>query len=218
MRAEINNIEWPDALFITGIGTDVGKTYATGWLAKQMMDAGLSVITQKFVQTGNIGKSEDIEKHRQIMEIPLQKVDLERTTAPVIFSYPCSPELAARIDKSRFDLNIPAQATQTLLQNYDHVLIEGAGGLMVPITDDLLATDYIIRNNLPVIVVFNGQLGSINHTLLTLEAIRNNKIKLFGLIYNPFFDRDRIICEDTIEYVRNYCRTHFPDSIYLKMD
>ena len=75
MLRELNfeNIDVPARLFITGIGTDVGKTYVTGYMAKKMVDAGINVITQKFVQTGNVGSSEDIEKHRQLMGIPLDE-------------------------------------------------------------------------------------------------------------------------------------------------
>ena len=82
---------FPKALFITGIGTDVGKSYATGWLAKEIAATGKSVITQKLIQTGNRDVSEDIEIHRRITGIPMQSVDLCRVTAPIILSYPASP-------------------------------------------------------------------------------------------------------------------------------
>lgn len=85
---EIEDINWPEEIFITGIGTDVGKSYATGWLARELNDNGISCITQKMIQTGNVDMSEDIERHRKIMETGLLAVDLCHITAPVIFSYP----------------------------------------------------------------------------------------------------------------------------------
>lgn len=87
-------------IFISGIDTDAGKTYATGWLAKNYMDKGLSVATQKFIQTGNKEFSEDIEAHRKIMGIEMLPEDIDHTTAPIIFNYPASAQLAARIQDS----------------------------------------------------------------------------------------------------------------------
>ena len=63
----------------------------------------------------------------------------------------------------------------------------------------------------------NGQLGSINHTLLTLEALKSRDVKIAALLYNPYFDKDRIICADTREYLRHYLHKHFPESLYLEM-
>ncbi|MDE6291249.1 MAG: dethiobiotin synthase [Muribaculaceae bacterium] len=198
--------------FITGIGTDVGKSWATGWLAHRYMDDGKSVITQKFIQTGNVGYSEDIEVHRKIMGIGKAPEDLEMLTAPEIFSYPCSPDLASNIDKRAIDFDKIRKATEQLESIYDIVLIEGAGGIMVPLKGEYLTIDYIRDHHLPTIVVTNGQLGSINHTLLTLFAIEKYGIKLAEVIYNHHFDKDPIICEDTIAFLRGYLMKHFPSS------
>ncbi len=92
--------------FISGIDTDAGKTYITGMLAKRLMEKGHKVATQKFIQTGNDTWSEDIEAHRKIMGIEMLPEDLDHTTAPVIFSYPASAQLAARIDGRDIDLDI----------------------------------------------------------------------------------------------------------------
>ena len=131
--------------FVTGIDTNIGKSIATGWLAKQLFDCGRSVITQKLVQTGNSGYSEDIELHRKIMGIDFTEVDKKGLTAPVIFSYPASPHLASRIDNQNLDLEIISKATEKLANQYDIVLLEGAGGPMVPLTTDLLTIDYIAQ-------------------------------------------------------------------------
>lgn len=202
---------------MTGIGTDVGKSYATGWLARELTRTGRKVITQKFIQTGNHDYSEDIDVHRKVMGIPMQPRDIDHTTAPLILSYPASPHLAAEIDKVTVDFDIAAQATLTLRDEYDTVLIEGAGGVLVPLHDDYLTADYMADHKLPAVVVTNGQLGSINHTLLTLEALKSRDVKIAALLYNPYFDKDRIICADTREYLRHYLHKHFPESLYLEM-
>ncbi|MDE5872107.1 MAG: dethiobiotin synthase [Muribaculaceae bacterium] len=203
--------------FVTGIGTDVGKSWATGWLARRFMDEGKKVITQKFIQTGNIGYSEDIDVHRKIMGVDNTNEDVEMLTAPEIFSYPCSPDLASRIDQRSIDFEKIRKATETLESRYDVVLIEGAGGIMVPIKGEYLTIDYIKDNNLPAVVVTNGQLGSINHTLLTLYAIEKYGIELAEVVYNHHFDKDKIICDDTIEYLKRYIKNKFPSACFSEM-
>ena len=120
-----------DIIFISGIDTDAGKTYATAWLAKHLMKKGQRVITQKFIQTGNTGYSEDIVKHRELMGTGLLPEDEDFTTAPIIFSYPASAQLAARLDGKEINLDKVKQSSAVLASRYDTVLVEGAGGLMV---------------------------------------------------------------------------------------
>lgn len=199
-----------ETIFISGIDTDAGKSYVTGWLAKQYMDQGLSVITEKPIQTGNHEYSEDIEVHRRIMGIDMQPVDLDHTTAPIIFSYPASPHLAAKIDGAKVDISLIDAATERLKSLYDVVLIEGAGGLMVPQTDDMLTIDYPLTRHLPVALVTNGRLGSINHTILSLEALLTRGMRLHSLLYNTFFDNDKVIAADTRDYLQRYLAKNWP--------
>ena len=189
------------AYFISGIDTDAGKSYVTGYLAAKLIEKGVSVVTQKFIQTGNRDFSEDIELHRRIMGIDPLPEDLDHTTAPVIFTYPASAQLAARIDGKKIDLNVIDNATAKLKSKYDIVLIEGAGGLMVPITDEIFTIDYVESRQLPLLLVTNGVLGSINHTILSLEAIKNRDIKLEAVLYNEHFDTDKVIAEDTRAFI-----------------
>ena len=213
---DYSQINFPKVLFVSGIDTDAGKSYATGWLAALMMNLGKRVITQKFIQTGNIEFSEDIQVHRKIMNIPLATVDLLKVTAPVIFTYPASPDLAARIDGTIVDLNVIDEATETLASEYDNVIVEGAGGVMVPVNGEYLTIDYVRERKLPLVLVTNGRLGSINHTLLSLNAIADAGIDLFAVVYNTYFDKDKVICEDTKEYIKNWLAGHFPHTLYLE--
>ena len=147
----------------------------------------------------------------------LLPADLIHITAPVIMSYPASPDLAARIDGVKIDLKLIDQATRTLSAEYDTVIIEGAGGLMVPVEEEYLTIDYIRERKLPAVLVTNGKLGSINHTLLSLQAIGNAGIDLFAVIYNPYFDKDKIIAEDTRNYIRGWLENHFPGTLFMEM-
>lgn len=202
--------------FVSAIDTDAGKTYATGYLAKLWKDKGVNIITQKLVQTGNKDISEDIEKHRKLMQIDFTQDDHDRTTMPEIFSYPASPHLAAEIDKREIDLEKINRCTEKLKERYDVVLLEGAGGLMVPLKRELLTIDYVAKMGYEMIFVTSGKLGSINHTILSLEAIKNRGIKLKMVIYNMYpTPKDKTIMMDTMEYIKTYLAKHFPDTEYL---
>lgn len=201
-----------EAIFVSGIDTDAGKSYVTGWYARQLMEQGHNVITQKFIQTGNTDTSEDILLHRRIMGIGLQPVDHDHTTAPVIFTFPASAQLAAQLDGRSIDLDTIDCATQHLKSIYSHVLIEGAGGLMVPISDDFLTIDYIATRALSVMLVTNARLGSINHTVLSLEALQRRGIKLHSLAFNHHFDSDPVIAADTRAWLGRYMQRHHSDT------
>ncbi|WP_336830336.1 dethiobiotin synthase [Sphingobacterium multivorum] len=204
--------------FVSGIDTGIGKSYATGLLAKQWNTSGIRTITQKLVQTGNTAISEDIVLHRQLMEIPLTVEDHQKITMPEIFTYPASPHLAARLDNREIDFTKIRQASLTLSHRYDAVLIEGAGGLMVPLREDYLIIDYIQEMQYPLIFVTSGKLGSINHTLLSLEAIAKRNINLHTLVYNTFpVHKDRTISSDTELYLRRYIEKHHPEALFVRL-
>lgn len=202
--------------FVSGIDTGIGKSYATGLIAKQWNAEGLRTITQKLVQTGNTAISEDIILHRELMGIPFTQDDQEKITMPEIFSYPASPHLAAQIDKREINFEKIRQATAQLSQRYDAVLVEGAGGLMVPLAEDYLIIDYIKEMGYPLLFVTSGKLGNINHTLLSLEAIAKRGINLHTVIYNTFpVLEDSTISTETQRYLHNYIQKHFPETKFI---
>ena len=204
--------------FVSGIDTDIGKTVATGMLAKQLLQQGKSVITQKPVQTGCQNIADDIAVHRNIMGIPMQEADKQRLTMPEIFSYPASPHLAARLDGRVLDLDKIRTATQELAAQYEIVLVEGAGGLMVPLTENLLTIDYIQQQDYPVILVTSGRLGSINHTLLSLAALKQYGISLHSLIFNHIHDsKDETVAGDTLEYLKGRLKDEFPEAQWQEL-
>ena len=204
--------------FVSGIDTDIGKTVATGVLAKQLLQQGKSVITQKPVQTGCQNIADDIAVHRKIMGIPMQEADKQRLTMPEIFRYPASPHLAARLDGRALDLDKIRIATQELAAQYEIVLVEGAGGLMVPLTEDLLTIDYIKQQAYPVILVTSGRLGSINHTLLSFSALKQYGIQLHSLIFNHIHDsKDETVAGDTLEYLKGRLKDEFPEAKWQEM-
>lgn len=200
-------------IFISGIDTDAGKSYVTGWLAKKAEESGLSVATMKFIQTGNIGRSEDIEVHRSIMGHTIPE-DEGLITAPQIFTYPASPHLAAEIDGREIDFAAIEDSRRLLAERYDLLLIEGAGGLMVPLSETMLTIDYPARHDLPICLVTNGRLGSINHTVLSLEAIKARGLRLDSVVYNQYYDSDKTISPDTFKWIGKYLERNFPGTPY----
>ncbi|MCM1337356.1 MAG: dethiobiotin synthase [Candidatus Amulumruptor caecigallinarius] len=196
-------------VFISGIDTDAGKSYVTGWLAAQLERKGERVATLKFIQTGNVGRSEDIEVHRAIMGHNLPE-DSDLLTSPQIFSYPASPDLASRIDGRPIDFEAIDTAIARLAERYDVVLVEGAGGLAVPLTTTMLTIDYVAQREMPVILVTNGRLGSINHTVLSLEAIKSRRLILDSVMYNTYYDTDPEISTDTKRWIGEYLKREFP--------
>ena len=203
--------------FITGIDTDIGKTLATGLAARYLHRQGKKVITQKLVQTGQTGSvSEDILEHRRLMGIEPLPEDLPQSpanetppsgalTCPYIFTYPSSPHLAAALEKRSVDPAMITRATETLQKKFDILLLEGAGGFLVPLTPQLLLADYIERQQYPVILVTSGRLGSINHTLLTVEAIRRRNLSLACIIFNQYPLQDETISNNSLGLFRQIC-------------
>lgn len=198
--------------FVSGIDTNVGKTFATGLLARSLAEQGYSVTTQKMIQTGCIEVSEDIEMHRRIQGVSFTEEDKAGLTCPYIFTYPCSPHMAAERDGQMIDAARITQATCLLQEKYEYVLLEGAGGLMVPVDTRMLTIDYIRERAYPLLLVTSGKLGSINHTLLSLFACKQYGIEVKALVYNRYPEEDRLIEENTLEYLQGYLARHFPET------
>lgn len=187
---------------VGGIDTGVGKTYATGLLARYLLNQGRSVTTLKLVQTGCQERSEDIDLHRRLMGQPCSDWDRNRTTCPYLFPFPASPRLAAAMVGKRIEATVLDQSVEVLTNRFEWLLVEGAGGLLVPLNEELLLLDYFAAHRWPLILVVSPRLGSINHTRLSLEAIRARSIPLLGLVYNLHGSHPREIVQDTLAECR----------------
>jgi dethiobiotin synthetase len=152
-------------IFIAGTDTNVVKTLISSWLC---MHSGYDYF--KPIQAGNL---ENTDK-AFVSSLTNSKIYDES----YIFKNPLSPHLASKLEKITIDtdnIKLPAN---------DKLIIEGAGGVLVPINDNNMMIDVIQKFNLPVILVTRSTLGTINHTCLTLEALRARKIKVLGIIMN----------------------------------
>jgi len=186
----------PGSYFITGIGTGVGKTVVTGHLSAHLIAQGQRVVTQKWVQTGENSPADgDIGVHDHLSGASYPSSILDER-CPYCFSYPASPHLAAKREGVLIDPDRIAFSLRSLQARYETVLIEGAGGPLVPITDDLLTIDLLKSFNLPCIVVVANRLGAIHDSLTTIESIRSRGVDIAGLIFNQFSDTPGEISED----------------------
>lgn len=199
-------------LFVSGIDTGVGKTVATGLMARFLRLRGVSHATVKMVQTGNVGFSEDLDAHRALAGDPRLPEDDEGLTAPQVFAFPSSPELSARLEGRTVDLGAIGRAVAECARRRDVVLVEGAGGLCVPLTRDVLAVDFAAASGWPLVLVTSGRLGSINHTVLSLEAARARGMSVAGVVHNFAPGADPRIDADAAESaLRHLRRLGFPE-------
>ena len=172
-------------VFVTGTGTGVGKTLVCGLLAGYLRARGVRVTTQKWVETGVTDGPSDIEVHRRLMggcrngqEPPMAD------RCPYRFPLPASPHLAAAHEGRRIDPAVIEAAYRRLAETHDAVVVEGAGGFLVPLSEELLTGDLVARIGLPVLVVAVNRLGGVNDALLTVEAVRRRGLPLLGLVFN----------------------------------
>ena len=190
--------------FVSGIDTGIGKTMATGLMARSLAAVGRDVITVKLVQTGNDGFSDDIAVHRAICGGVRFPEDDDGLTAPQIFKFPSSPLLAAALEGRTVDVEAISRAVRECAVRHEIVLVESAGGLDVPLTGDLLSIDLAAREGWPLVLVSCGRLGSINHTLLSLEAAKAREMSVAGVVWNWCADADPKIEADSLETIRCY--------------
>lgn len=183
---------------IVGIDTDVGKSCVTGLLARYLIQQGKQASTLKLVQTGCSAQAEDILLHRRLMGTGLTKEDANGISCPYIFPFPASPLLSARMEGRQIKTAVLNASLSAMQQAYSWLLVEGAGGMMVPLNEDMVLLDYLHHQELPVVLVTTARLGSINHTRLSLEALRNRGMRLLGLVYNLYGDHPAEIVRDTL--------------------
>ncbi|WP_010497325.1 dethiobiotin synthase [Paenibacillus elgii] len=169
-------------IFVTGTDTGVGKTVITAAIAAALRSEGRNIGVWKPVQSGGllgegITDAERLLRGTGIPERPEQ-------VAPFTFAAPLAPALAAK--QAGVDLTMAGllAAGEPLVERYDALLIEGAGGAAVPLTSDALVADFIAELGVPALIVARCGLGTINHTLLTAALLRQRGIPVAGVVMN----------------------------------
>jgi dethiobiotin synthetase len=166
--------------FVTGTDTDIGKTVFSSALA-----GALHASYWKPIQAGTAGRT-DSDTVRELSGLQPARVLAEG----YCLTTPCSPHRAAELDGVRIDCDV------LQVPDVDPLVVEGAGGLMVPVTRDVLIIDLIARWRLPVILVARTSLGTINHSLLSIHALRSRDIPVLGIAFvgEAVPDSEDVIC------------------------
>ena len=211
--------EHQHTIAVGGIDTGVGKSFCTGLLARHLLHRFGSASTLKLVQTGCTGLAEDILLHRKLMGIPPTEEDTTHLSNPYVFKMPASPALAASLEGQSVEEAKLDEAVCAMQARASWLLVEGAGGLLVPVNDSLLLLDYFARHNWPLLLITSPRLGSINHTRLSLEAVKNRGMRLLGLAYNLYGNLDALMVRDTLKECRQALKDYgFPEQIVLVPD
>ena len=169
-------------LFVTGTDTNVGKTFICALLLGFLRDNGIDVGYQKWVSTGG-EEPEDLlfclQKTGQ--EFDRQVLDKQ---VPYRFLLPASPHLSSEQEGKEIDPELIVQRFHEYSREKELLLVEGVGGLMVPLRRDLLLADFMVRFRMPTLIVARSGLGTLNHTFLTIEALRSRNIPILGVVFS----------------------------------
>lgn len=175
-------------LFITGTDTDAGKTVVTAGLLRALRRRGIDAVSMKPVQTGAElidGRSvaPDPRVHHAAAGFTPAPDELE-WMAPYLYEPACSPHLAGRMAGRYAKIDVIRDCFSKLASLHAMVLVEGAGGVLAPVNERETMLDVMITLDLPVLLVARRGLGTINHTLLSVEAIRRAELQILGVVFN----------------------------------
>lgn len=199
-------------LLITATGTDVGKTLVTTGLIRQCLARGIDAMVMKPVQTGACRDESgawiapDVETvcgGSGLRIAPEEFADV----CPYVYEPACSPHLAARMAGEQISTDRIVAGARRLLERHGLLVVETAGGILVPLNDGQTTIDLAAALAMPVLLVGHSGLGTLNQVLLSLEAMRAKKLKVLGVVLNdrqPVPSGGRFIREDNIRAIEHY--------------
>lgn len=188
----------PRGFFVTGTDTGVGKTVIAGALLRALRILGLRACGMKPIETGCRREGDVLIPPDGMFLKDIAHVE-ERidSITPVTLFYPLAPMVAAEKEGARIDLDTVMGEFRRLMRRYDAMVVEGVGGLLVPITKDYSVADLASDLRLPLIVVSSPLLGTINHTRLTVQSALAAKLEVAGVIVNYHRAAEGTLAEET---------------------
>lgn len=194
--------------FVTGTDTDVGKSYICKHLAKEFIKLGKKTGYLKPFQSG---LEEGIDPDAKQIETIANGVIAKST---YITKTPCTPYISSQIDNVDYNLEKVKQDYTELANTCDVTIVEGSGGLYVPVKENVLMSDVIKFLNLPTLIVARPNLGTINHTLMTIKCAQSEGIKILGVVISnyPQTTNDPVILRAQ-EMIKKYCNVKVIDTI-----
>ena len=195
------------ALFITGTGTDVGKTYVTALIVKCLRDAGLDAGYYKAAISGAEKDEEDGTLHAGDALYVKEIAELSETQEELVsyvYEAAVSPHLAAQLDNKPIDFDVVEKDFRRALSQHEYITMEGSGGIICPLRWDkeqhVILDDLVLRLGLGALIVADAGLGTINAAVLTIEHLRGRGIPIRGVILNRFHNGD-IMEEDNLDMI-----------------
>lgn len=193
-------------LFITGTGTDVGKTYVSGLIVKKLHDAGIKTAYYKCALSGNIrDKDGKLVPGDALWVKERSRIEQDLATmCPYVYEAAASPHLASRLEGNPVRMDVVKKGFDTLCEEYDYVAVEGSGGIVCPIYFEetkILLEDIVQALDLACVIVADAGLGAINNVVLTVNYMQSKKIAIRGIIFNRYnagnyIEKDNLtICE-----------------------
>ena len=182
------------SIFVTGTDTEVGKTHVAAHLVRALRRRGIDVGVMKPVATGAVrGVSEDavVLWGAIRMKDPLDLIN------PVCLRLPLAPSVASRLERKPINLRRIWSAWRTLSARHECMVVEGVGGLLVPIKDRYPVAKMAKRFDLPLVIVTRPSLGTINHTALTVQVARSFGLRILGLVINHSMKSARDLAQRT---------------------
>jgi dethiobiotin synthetase len=172
-------------IFITGTDTGVGKTIVAAAIARYLRNQGANVGVFKPVTSGALESGENlVSEDAELLRWAAQCIAPATDVSPYVLREPLAPSEAARRDRVTIRYQRIREAFDRLTAHHDFIIVEGAGGLLVPLAQDLLVADLAKRLGLPLLIVARPDLGTVNHTLMTCECALCRGIKVLGVVIN----------------------------------
>ncbi len=184
-----------NGLFITGTDTDVGKTALSALLLAELRRRGINAAPMKPVQTGCESGVPDLDYSLAMAGMNISAEDYANMS-PYRFEPACSPHLAADMAGTEIELAEMVIAARTLGSQYEFVIAEGAGGIMVPLNRRETMLDLMQAMKLPVLLAARPGLGTINHTLLSIQALRSDGLDISGVVFVASTDTESGFIEE----------------------
>jgi dethiobiotin synthetase len=174
-------------IFVTGTGTEVGKSVVSAAICAALAASGKKVAAYKPVVTG-IGEEggEGWPPDHELLASVVSSGQEASDIAPIRFEPPVSPHHAADLAGTKLDPPALVDAARRAAKDHDFIVCEGIGGILVPFTTGYMVRDLALDLGLPVLIAANPGLGTINHTLLTIEAARAGGLALLGVVLTPW--------------------------------
>lgn len=192
--------------FITSSGTSIGKTFVTCKMIQGLKDSGKKPIAIKPIISGwqdPLGETDTV-KILQAMQLEATAENIAKIS-PWRFTAPLSPDMAAAKENRNIDFTKLVEFCNQSFSEYDNVLIEGVGGVIVPINSTKTVLDWIKALEIEVIIVVGSYLGSISHSLTAIKSLQTEGIKIHKVIVNQ--SPNGIDLQDTINSLRNFTNT-----------